>query len=136
MNLDRSKMLVLAGGGGGGGGGGTFGSGGNAGNAGANADFSGQAGSDAYHLDSDCDYGRGGGGGIRDGPGTYGSGGCFSSDNGSAGNGFYGGAASLNVFSPTAGQGAPAAVAGTVAGVEVPPGGASAAGAAARVPAT
>lgn len=92
-HLDRSKMLVLAGGGGGGGGGNTFGSGGNGGSAGANSDFSGQAGSTAYHLDTDCGQGGGGGGGSATGPGTYGSGGCAGASNGNAGSGFYGGAA-------------------------------------------
>ena len=46
--IDRTPILVLAGGGGGGGGANTFGSGGNGGNAGGNSDFSGQAGSAAY----------------------------------------------------------------------------------------
>jgi hypothetical protein len=85
-----SDILVLAGGGGGGGGASAFGSGGNGGNGGANADFSGQAGTTAYHLDTDCGQGGGGGGGSATGVGGGGPGGCLASD-GNAGTGFNGG---------------------------------------------
>ena len=105
-HLDRSKMLVLAGGGGGGGGGGLFGSGGNGGNAGANADFSGQGGSAAYHLDSDCSYGRGGGGASATGAGYYGAGSCEGAANGKIGDGFNGAHESETSYSAVSAGGA------------------------------
>ena len=105
-HLDRSAMLVLAGGGGGGGGASTLGSGGNGGNAGANFDLSGQPGSTAYHLDSDCGQGTGGGGGYATGPGTYGVGGCSTTRNGKAGDGFYGGHESATTYSGVSAGGA------------------------------
>lgn len=100
----RAQILVIAGGGGGGGGGNTFGSGGAGGNAGVNADLSGQSGSHAYHLSSDCDYGNGGAGGSVTAAGGAGSGGCFSY-NGSAGSGFFGGMSSNSGTNPGLGGG-------------------------------
>jgi hypothetical protein len=93
----RDAVLVVAAGGGGGGGGETFGSGGNGGSAGANRDFSGQAGSKAYGLDTDCANGGGGGGASATGPGGGGGGGCTGfggyAPGGGAGSGFQGAAA-------------------------------------------
>jgi hypothetical protein len=99
MNLDRGRMLLVAGGGGGGGNAGSVRSGGNGGNAGARADFGGQAGSDGNHGDISNCYGHGGGGGTSTGPG--GGGAECDGYNGQAGHGFYGGGGLIYGITPT-----------------------------------
>ena len=99
MNLDRSQMLIVAGGGGGGGNAGSVRSGGNGGNAGARADFAGEAGSDGNHGDISNCYGHGGGGGTSTGPGA---GGLECDDyHGESGHGFYGGGGLIYGITPT-----------------------------------
>jgi hypothetical protein len=99
MNLDRGRMLLVAGGGGGGGNAGSVRSGGNGGNAGARADFGGEAGSDGNHGDISNCYGHGGGGGTSTAPG--GGGPECDGYNGQAGHGFYGGGGLLYGITPT-----------------------------------
>jgi hypothetical protein len=97
MNLDRSQMLLVAGGGDGGYAG-SVRSGGNGGNAGARADFGGEAGSDGNHGDiSNCN--GHGGGGASTAPG--GGGPECDGYNGQAGHGFYGGGGLRYGITPT-----------------------------------
>ncbi len=98
MNLDRSRMMIVAGGGGGGGNAGSVRSGGNGGNAGARADFGGEAGSDGNHGDIDCNYGRGGGGASKTAVGAGGA--ACTGSGGEAGHGFYGGGSPLYGIGP------------------------------------
>ncbi len=104
MNLDRGRMLIVAGAGGGGGNAGSVRSGGNGGNAGARADFGGEAGSDGNHGDISNCYGHGGGGGTSTAPG--GGGPECDGYHGEAGHGFYGGGSPLYGITPTARVGA------------------------------
>lgn len=99
MNLDRSQMLIVAGGGGGGGNAGSVRSGGNGGDAGARADFFGATGSDGNHGDIDPCYGRGGGGASVTAAGG-GGGACSTGSSGQGGHGFYGGGSPLFGIGP------------------------------------